>query len=244
MSRMSVFVYIVCLFVVLDAHCITRYVRQTVHIFGDSHASWMFSNGHQGKEYAEHSYYEFKMGEDTVFVPFVITWLGPVTMHRIGRDGISYEGIQNEDVVVLVSGEIDVRCHIGKQRDEQGRGLDEIICTLVRDYIAVLLKIRSLKSNITAVVSMVVPPTDINLNPVFPYYGTLDDRINITRKLNNRLKKECEVNGIYFVDKYDFYSTQHGDLRADIAEPGNIHIAYQKPMQDALLDLIIGNLKI
>jgi hypothetical protein len=72
-----------------------------IHVFGDSHVS-EFSN-----------------------IPgCLLHYVGPITMHRIGRDGLNFldmtsYGVQENEVAIFVFGEIDCRCHIGKQRDKQ-----------------------------------------------------------------------------------------------------------------------------
>src|SRR5579872_2784969 len=70
----------------------------------------------------------------------IIKWTGPTTMHRIGRDGLSFLDLRMKEIeegatIVFVYGEIDVRCHIGKQRDLFGRKQDEIIDSLARNYL-------------------------------------------------------------------------------------------------------------
>ena len=58
--------------------------------------------------------------------------MGHVTMHRIGRDSLSYFNIKDYSVqenvyVVFVFGEIDVRCHIGRIADQKFLKLDDVI---------------------------------------------------------------------------------------------------------------------
>ena len=233
-----------CLILWWASECCARYLDQVVHVFGDSHSSYLFSNGHQGRLYLERSYYQFQHLNESLYLPFVIHWLGPITMYRIGRDGISCNEIKDNDIVVFVSGEIDARCHIGKQRDKYKRSLEEVIETLVRNYVAAILKLRDAYNNLTCVVSMIVPPTDVTFNPHFPYYGSLEDRIQVTRLLNKKLEREYSLNNIYFVDKYNEYCTEYGDLRSDISEPGNVHVVFNKPVKEGLLELVLKHLKI
>jgi hypothetical protein len=242
-NQLKIF-YLVYFIIGIASNCNGKYLDQVVHVFGDSHSSYLFSNQQQGKIYLERSHYQFQYLNETVNLPFVIHWLGPITMYRIGRDGISCEEIKDDDIVVFVSGEIDVRCHIGKQRDQYRRALEEVIETLVKNYIAAILKLRAAYNKLTCVISMIVPPTDVTYNPEFPYYGSLDDRINITRMLNKTLERECNINNILFIDKYNEYCTERGDLRPDISESGNVHVVFHKPMKEKLLELVLAHLKI
>lgn len=156
-----------------------------------------------------------------------IHWLGPITMHRAGRDGISTLnltsiGVEENQVAIFVFGEIDVRCHIGKIRDQGQRNLDEIIETLAAQYIRTILANRTLYKNLLCIVYSVTPPT-ICYNPDYPTYGSLEDRVSITKKLNARLANLCSQANIEFIDIYDEYSNFDGTLNAAYSD-GNVHI--------------------
>lgn len=141
-----------------------------IHIIGDSH-SLMFAEIHE----------------------CLIHHIGPVTMHRIGRDSLNIcnFGIHNHDFIVFVFGEIDVRCHIGIQRDRHLRSEEDIINTLIDNFIRSILDCST--GNNQLMICSVVPPTDTYFNPDFPFYGTLQDRVLLTNKLNTRYnQKVCK----------------------------------------------------
>lgn len=177
-----------------------------VHVFGDSHSFAFIS------------------------IPVCqLHWLGGITMHRVGRDGLSFInlpawGVQEGQVAVFVFGEIDVRCHIGKQRDEMKRDVNEVIETLVTQYIYTILLNRSLYRQLTCVVYSIIPPADLQNHIDPPFYGTLQDRVDITQRLNARLAAWCELFGIEFLNVYYDYATPEGILRAEISD-GGVHIA-------------------
>jgi len=157
-----------------------------------------------------------------------VHWIGPITMHRIGRDGLSFLneknlGINENDIVVFVFGEIDVRCHIGKQRDTKQRDLDEIIQTLVYDYINAIINYRGLYQNLKCIVYSPIPPTDQVMNDSFPRWGRLEDRIFITKELNNLLREVCVLNNIFIIDVYADYADSSGALITDLSD-GSVHI--------------------
>jgi len=61
-----------------------------------------------------------------------------ITMHRISRDGVESvvkTSITEKDVLLIVLGEVDVRCHIYRQIYENKRDEDEIINTLATKFI-------------------------------------------------------------------------------------------------------------
>lgn len=177
----------------------------SIHIFGDSHAA----------EFSE--------------IPnCTVHWLGPITMHRVGRDSVTFlhlpsHGIQEGQIVIFTFGEIDARCHIGRQRDLFNRNLEEIIDTLVKSYIDTILINRSLYQKLTCIVFSVTPPTNYNFNPQYPYYGTIEDRVIITQMLNNKLLEICKYFNIPFLDVYKDYANSDGTLNISFSD-GTVHI--------------------
>ncbi len=173
--------------------------NSTIHVFGDSHSL------------------EFRG------IPNCIQhYLGPVTMHRIGRDGFGtiQWGINDDDVVVFAFGEIDVRCHIGKQKDLKGRDLEEIIHTLATNYIYQIIKNFP---NVIQVVYSVTPPIKSIESLEFPIYGPIEERVENTKLLNNALKSLCQTFGIEFLDVYDDYADKNGILYFELSDH-NVHI--------------------
>jgi hypothetical protein len=98
------------------------WAETTVRVVGDSHSVNSFCNINEEKG-------DWKFYDDGRFftVPFSIYNMYGVTMHRIGRDGLSLLekwrrdiiGALEGDVLVFVFGEIDVRCHILKQSEDK-----------------------------------------------------------------------------------------------------------------------------
>jgi hypothetical protein len=191
-----------------------------IHVFGDSHAKWCFRN----------------------IKECVIHLLGPITMHRVGRDGIDFLDLRNHDVLekdvaVFVFGEIDVRSHIGRQRDEKGRTLDEILDALAKNYIGTVLRNRENYNQLQCIVFAVIPPTHNKEeeNPEFPFFGSIEDRVQITRELNKRLIQGCLNHGISVLNVYDLYCTEKGDLK-EIYVDVVVHIRtkYNRPIKKQL----------
>lgn len=179
----------------------------TIHVFGDSHT-----------------------GAFTIIPGCVKRWLGSITMHRVGRDKLNFlnlmdQSVFDDQIAVFVFGEIDVRMHIGKQRDETKRELDEIIDILATNYINTILLNRSLYNNLLCIVYSVTPPTEFtipNAKQSF-FYGTLEDRVIITKKLNQKLSELCAKNDIPFLDVYEDYANPDGTLNVSLSD-GSVHI--------------------
>lgn len=188
-----------------------------VHVFGDSHASFCFSNERTAIPRDENSYYNFSTHNQIISMKFNIHWFGSKTMFSIGRDGldtlsIKDLGVQENDVAVFVFGEIDARCHIGKQRDVLNRELHEVIETLAKSYINAIKNNKKQFNNVYCVIVSVMPPTNNTFNASYPYHGTIEDRAMITKQLNQKLQKLCIENSITFLDVYSLYANHEGVL--------------------------------
>ena len=147
-------------------------------------------------------------------------------MHRVGQDGVISLGlgkhhISKGDTVIFVFGEIDVRCHILKQRDA-GRELSEIIETLASRYVEAINHFRRKIGNLSCLVQLIVPPTDRAFDSEYPYYGSIEERVGINRMLNESLKSHCENSRIGVLDFTDNLSAQNGQLIPEMSD-GTVH---------------------
>lgn len=203
-------------------------LARTIHIFGDSHAAFCFSNERTAIPRDENSIFNY----NGIPIPFSIHWFGSKTMHSIGRDGLAgfnlkNFGMQDFDVAVLVFGEIDARCHIGKQRDNNKRELSEIITTLSTNFLKTVIENLQLFNNVYCVIVSIIPPTNNVFNEVYPYHGSLEDRVAITRLLNDCLKSLCLDNNIDFLDTYSLYANDEGALDNNHSD-GVVHVNAQE----------------
>lgn len=215
-----------------------------VHVFGDSHAYYCFSNAQEKGSWDEASVFSFSKNGIDRQEWIVIHYLGPITMHRIGRDGLAVlntRGIaQAGDTVVFVFGEIDVRCHIGKQRDEKRRSLDEVINTLVAKYMRTIAENVKHCLGINVVVTGATPPHDPAPELVsLPMYGTLQDRIKVNNALCEALAAACKEYGYYFLDIRPHFSNPNGSLKCELSD-GNVHVGlkHNRIIKEELFKLI------
>lgn len=198
------------------------YSYAMIHVIGDSHSL------------------EFSNIDNTI-----IHYLGPRTMHRIGREGkalLDFKRleIQDNDTVVLVFGEIDVRCHIGKQKELNNRSLNEIINTLLDNFFKTILDNLSQYSHLNILTYTVTPPSLLDhIDIHYGSYGTLAERIFISKLLNKKLIEMSYSFGFRTIDVYDDYSDKNGALIYCLSD-GNVHInslynqAIQKKLNDCL----------
>lgn len=195
---------------------LVRTSARAIHIFGDSHCGLFDCPPYQ-----------------------IMHYLGPVTMHRVGRQGVATFGLQSLDIkpgdaLGFVFGEIDVRVHVAKQRDAFGRRPDEIIDTLAAGYLTTLgLVKRSCPVGSPIVVFSLIPPAGEKypfLNREFPRNGTDAERADWTLQLNERLKTDALRAGFGFVDQYSRFANGRGLLARGATRDGT-HVAPNRPIE-------------
>lgn len=225
----------------LSLLCLSHFgIARRIHIFGDSHASFCFSNERTAIPRDEQSLFYY----NNIPILFAIHWLGAKTMYSIGKNGLNAVnlknfGIENNDVVVFVFGEIDARCHIGKQRDENNRELDEVIETLVINFLNTLNQNKLMFQKLHYVIMSIMPPTDNIYNVCLPYHGTLEDRVTITQKINKKLYELSNTYEFDFFDIYSLYATLTGEL--DITKSDKVvHVnsLYNDQIKKNVLDML------
>lgn len=194
----------------LKSQSLARYAgHEDVLVFGDSHSEHFFSGIPRCK----------------------VNWLGPMTMHRVGRDGLAAVNVQalsirHGDTVraaVFVFGEIDVRAHVTEQRDRVGRKLDEVIATLCANYVRTACLNRDLIAGISVVICSVPPPMVCENNPDVPFGSSIDERAALTRQINDTLKSLCVENGLLFLDIYPYFSDPSGVMTRGVSD-NTVHV--------------------
>jgi len=157
-----------------------------------------------------------------------IYWRGPVTMHRVARDGIGSVTPGNfrpskSDVVVLSFGEIDCRAHIPKiASDRQTTTRAETLALCDRFERAFVKFERKYPARFA--ISCVVPPSKEGLLTKF-YRSTeecFEDAIAIRDTMNSRLAEMAPL-----IDFRDSFRSLGGGLLAEVSD-GLMHIDSRK----------------
>jgi FkbM family methyltransferase len=150
-------------------------------------------------------------------------------MYRVGRDGAwflkGWVAPRKNTDVVLVFGEIDVRCHLGRISDSLGQSREEICAKAAEAFLDSVVESMPATGTGRVVVSCVPPPADGPglINSDFPVYGTWADRAQTTKILNRILKEGAVRRGLLFLDFSAHYSTPEGFLVAALSD-GSVHI--------------------
>jgi len=161
---------------------------------------------------------------------------GPVTMHRIGRDGLKgfllfsaksmlwpRSVVRPGDDIFFSFGEIDCRCHVALQV-ALGRSEDEVIETLATAYIDALQEERT--AGVRFWIVSVTPPADASRLKHFKSFiptGSDEQRARITRLLNETIRALAAERGFSYLDVYSAYADKEGMLPIDSSD-GLTHI--------------------
>ena len=99
--------------------------RKRIGVIGDSHSLFCFC----------------EVAEASIF------WRGPISMHRVGRDGLLSVlppkcRLSDYDALVIVFGEIDCRAHVPNIATRKGLSLDAVIEDLAVRYVAAIAAVR------------------------------------------------------------------------------------------------------
>jgi len=176
-------------------------------------------------------------------------WIGPVTMESVGKSRGNHSSselldeilqsynIDVNDVVILCFGEIDSRCIINP-RIVNGENEDDVINSLVLNFINTIINSNH---KIFWILS-ITPPVYKNVdseNTGFPFRGKDEERSRYTKKMNTKLRMECERLHIPFVDVYDYYTDELGMLREEIIKD-YVHIGDSGYVKNVLDKMING----
>lgn len=181
-----------------------------IYAIGDSHAAYTFRD-----------------------IPITTVYhVGPVTMHRIGRDKPLFSdlNIPKDGIWIFCFGEIDVRCHVHKQ--SQTRNEMDVLRDLALRYEQALLAQNH--SNIA--ILGVVPPTRYhpdNENPEYPVKGSDEDRLRYTTILNQMLYQICLKNEWHFLHLNPFYQDKQGFMQSSLSD-GTVHIGDNSRVETVL----------
>jgi hypothetical protein len=193
-------------------------IDSPLNIYGDSHALISF----QGLKLDNRNLFQFAR-----------------TKYRVGRDShiINFNSkyLSRDRVFCFVYGEVDVRCHIGKQVN-YGRHHESVCKELVDSYIQAIKKtILEYKAIIIVAIS---PPTAENdhkpcnihteaTGGPLPFVVNDASRVIYRNRMNELLQGACLENGYVFFNPYDFYTRPDGTLKYELSD-SCIHIGDNK----------------
>jgi hypothetical protein len=182
-------------------------------------------------------------------------WLGfntnlPLTMYRLANESIDLYtmpimlGNGHEkfvpkagDIVIFCYGYNDCNKNIYLQ-NKKGREVEEIMNTLVQNYIKELVNLQR-KYNIIAIPYPVSPTTKMKKDTIF---GTIEQRIEWTELCNNLLDKYSRENGLFFQrDLFDYIQGEDGCISSEYTTDGvHIDLSHVEHLENRILGFIIN----
>jgi len=230
-----------------------------IYTLGDSHCGGPFQTSKFIKTINE-KYKTFKHDDNCMGNPpgdDNILWIGPYTMHRFGRDRelidfshfpvefmgkTYYRCVPKESIVVLTSGDVDIRVHIKKQINK-GRDKEEIITTLVENYMKYLIIQRNKGYKI--VVYAVRPM--LHFNPNYHNYanfwqGTTSEHKEYRNLLNSKLENLCKINNFIFFNPHKYYEDEYGLMDRTKCDKEEIHLINIPEFDTCFQETIENNL--
>ena len=157
-----------------------------------------------------------------------IFWLGPVLMHRIARDGLQSVlprrcKLARFDALVLVFGEIDCRVHVTGIAKRDGKPVAAVVEDLVARFVAVIGDVQREFAKPIAICCVIPPMPPLALEPGETQDGACRVQVDIRRLMNDRLRVLAAGRGIRFIDFYDAYAAETGELKPGMSD-GVVHI--------------------
>ncbi len=156
--------------------------------------------------------------------------LGPDEIELIRKGELP---VQEGDAIVYALGQIDAGWHINGQAQQQNRSAEEVIDDVIHAFMNSITRVPYAIN----IVYSITPPIDFPITP--PYQGSLEERIQITKYFNQRLKQACEIYDFEFLDVYDDYANEQGSLRPELSRSDHhIHFAHNHFIHKKLMEIL------
>jgi hypothetical protein len=153
-------------------------------------------------------------------MPFLAHHLGAATAYNLNRKNSTTKSneqlfkvinkLGKRDLLMLSFGEIDCRIHIYYQyKKSDGKySIGELIDRTISNYGEVMAQLKERVVNFC--VYCVSPATEVGNEYKYPFYGTPEERSQINRMFNEKLKAFCQKNGYAFIDIYGAVTGKDG----------------------------------
>ena len=201
-----------------------------IFIYGDSHGVFSFKNlSLNHKNYSTFSITMNRIGRDNIIINY-------------NKDEVQEKNENESNIIILVYGEVDCRCHIKNQINIKNINEDEIINDLVYSYFRTIK--NNISNNIKIIIVAVIPPIKQSIyeskhGPItheYPFKGTDEERIKYTNKVNNLLEKLSIENNYIFFNPYKYYTGDDGILIPELSDD-NVHIGNNSHILEKFMEL-------
>lgn len=195
--------------------------RQVVHILGDSHSLYSFSEfGKVGRRNPAVQFVNDVTLASGDSICLSIDHIGPHTMHHFAHPEhlntamLQKAGLRDGDSLMLVCGEIDVRNHIHRIATRKKQPYTEIIRELTTRYLNHIAEIKKDFPGCRFIIAAPTPPLnfeELNQDPP-EHAGSLEERVTYTAAMVNMLEQGCKKHGFTLLDYRNHYANPDGVL--------------------------------
>lgn len=229
---------------------LTHYLEDTIVVIGDSHVN--FFSGNENLTFSPIGK-DMDVCPNITTNPFTIIHLGPCLAYHCNhpdtsthfQEKVNYlcENFLKPNAHILFSlGEIDLRVHVFQQVTAQNRTYQEIIDTILSEYVTFLVSLQNKGYSVACWGPIASQSENCPVNPAFPRVGTEVERNQATAYFNQQLSIYCQQHQIPFLSIFeqmitDDFHTKEEYLSADHCHLGQKAMTLAQPVWKALLSL-------
>lgn len=173
-----------------------------IHCIGDSHASFFSGYDLIQPAYPERTNGRFSFLKAYRLGAVLAYSLKSLNTKEKGREKLLdlVSTLPKGATIMMCFGEIDCRCHLVKQAEIAGLGMEIVVRTCVERYFEVVDELSAMGFRMML---WNVVPTAESFNAEYPTYGAEVERNQCTRYFNAELSRLCKERGLLFVSVFD-----------------------------------------
>lgn len=128
--------------------------------------------------------------------------------------------IMPESTIITCLGEIDIRAHVFKEVEKQGKSYQQIVDDILGHYETFLLQLKNQGYNVACWGPIASQKDETPVMPEFPRFGTEIERNKATEYFNKQLENWCAAQNIPFMTMFyemidENYETKEEYLSSD-----------------------------
>ena len=215
--------------------------ENTIIVMGDSHVNFFSGNEHISFSPMVN---EINLCESVNRYPFTVLHLGPALAYNCNRSGsfsrfhektefLIRDFIRPNSRIVIALGEIDIRVHVIKQAEKQGKTVEEIIDSILTEYMRFLTGLKERGFDVYCWGPIASQSDDTPQDPMFPREGTEVQRNMATSYFNDNIEELCLKQEIGFLSIFRDMITDEYRTRREYLSDDNFHLG-QKAMELAV----------
>lgn len=215
-----------------DHACLHHYQNNTIIVLGDSHVN--FFSGNEELSFLPIGQ-EINTCPNNTPYPFTPLHLGPCLAYNCNRyqastafrektEYLCQSFIQPHARILCCLGEIDIRVHVFKQAELQGRTYQQIVDDILLQYEEFLLRLQEQSYQVSCWGPIASQSEACPIDPKFPRNGTEVERNMATAYFNSRLSEFCQEHDILFLSIFEKMITPDYLTLEQYLSPDHCHL--------------------